>query len=513
MAQPRTTDQPTPQISRDLKENVNYLNGLLGIGQGPGHSWDLMAKDFTFSDFQMTSYVLNGYFLTMNVVLILEDLEKRIRMFVSQQEGTPYTLGELVSYLNTNIAFLQVQPVPKMTDAVRFILSGPMVTFIDGFDTALLIDTRIYPMRSIAEPEVGKVVRGPRDGFVETMLMNTALIRRRLRDPSLRAELMQVGSRSKTDVTLMYMAGVAKQQTVDLIREKLQSITAETITMAEQSVTDLIGKLRWNPFPIVRYTERPDVAATALVEGHVLIVVDTTPEVIIAPISLFQLLQHPEEYHLYPLPGTYTRWVIFLSTLISVLLPGLFLLINFYPELVPKELIFFRATRGDPLPLWGELLLAEIFLDILRLAVINSPMAVSSMVSIIAAIIFGQFVEQIHLLQPEVLVYMSFVLIAQFALSSYELATANHLARIYILLLTQVGHVFHLSIWGFALAVVSLAVLLGTMKSFGVPYLWPLIPFQWKNGLANVLVRRPTTVAHGMPAILRPKGSRHGQRN
>jgi len=501
VAQASTKDQSVPQISARLEDNVKYLNHLLGVGDGPGHSWDIMAKDFTFSKFRMTAYVLNGYFLTMNVVLILEDLEKRVRMFLQEQAG-PYTLQQLISYLNTNVAFVQVQSVPKMDDVVRYILSGPMVTFIDGFDVALLIDTRIYPMRSIEEPEVGRVIRGPRDGFVETMLMNTALIRRRLRDPSLRAELIQIGSRSKTDVTLMYLDGVTNPKTVNLVRNKLEDISTQTITMAEQSVTDFLGKIRWNPFPIVRYTERPDVAATALVEGHVLIVVDTTPEVIIAPITLFQLLQHPEEYHEYPLAGTYMRWVIFISTFISLILPGLFLLVNFHPNLMPRELSFFRATRDDPLPLWAELAIAEVILDILRLAVVNTPSALSSMVSVTAAIVFSQFVAQIHLLQPEVLVYMSFVLIAQFALSSFELATANHLARLYILALTQLGHVLGWSIWGFLLAVASLFVLLVTMKSFGVPYLWPLIPFQWKNGLANVLLRRPTVVAEGIPKVL-----------
>ncbi|KLU58773.1 spore germination protein A1 [Peptococcaceae bacterium CEB3] len=501
--------QPLPPISAKLDDNVKYLNELLGVGEGAGHSWDIMAKPFAFSNLNMMSYVLNGYFLTMNMVLILNDVEKCIQTFVSQHQT--YTLPDLMNYLNTNVTFVQVQPVTKMEDVVRFILSGPMVTFVDGYDAALLIDTRIYPMRSIQEPEVERVVRGPRDGFTETMLMNTALIRRRLREPSLRAELMQIGLRSKTDVSLMYLEDVANPETVNMIRERLKGIQVDTIAMAEQSVVELIGKVKWNPYPIVRYTERPDVATTALVEGHVVIVVDTSPEVIIAPITFFQLLQHPEEYHEYPMVGTYRRWTMLIAMLATIILPGLFLLANFHPDLVPKQLAFFKAKRSDPLPLWAELVIAEVTIDLLRVAVTTSPVTLASMVSIMAAVIFGQFVAQIHLLQPEVLVYMALVMVAQFSLTSYDLASANLMSRLFILLCTQLGFAFHLRALGFGVSLALLLVFLITRKSFGIPYFWPLFPFKWKNGLDDVVLRKPFADIRGRPGVLRPKmGRRNG---
>jgi stage V sporulation protein AF len=503
MATTESKNEPFPLISARLQDNVAYLNKLLGVGQGPGHSWDIMAKSFNFSKLSMMSYVLNGYFLTMNMVLLLDDLEKRIQMFVAQNES--YTIQDLINYLNTNVAFVQVQSVPKMEDVVRFILSGPLVTLVDGFDAALLIDTRIYPMRGIQEPEIERVIRGPRDGFVETMLMNTALIRRRLREPSLRVELMQIGTRSKTDVSLMYLEDVANSDTVNLVRERLQSIQTDTIAMAEQSVTELIGNVKWNPYPIVRYTERPDVAATALVEGQVVIVVDTSPEVIIAPITFFQLLQHPDEYHQYPMVGTYRRWIMLIAAFITIILPGIFLLANFHPELVSKQLSFFKADRTDPLPLWAELIVAEIVIDVLRIAVMTSPVTLASMVSIMAAIIFGQFVSQIHILQPEVLVYMAFVMIAQFSLTSYDLASANQMSRLFVLICTQLGFTFHMRALGFGAGLAVWWVFLSTRKSFGIPYLWPLLPFKWKNGMDNVLLRKPFSNIHGRPGILHPK--------
>ncbi|MCF8564848.1 spore germination protein [Alicyclobacillus tolerans] len=490
-----TEDIAKHEISADLQKNVDYINHLVGVGT----SWDILAKPFRFGNLNMVSYVANGFFLTMNMVLILEDFQKCIQDFISGRDPAKgFTLDELVAYLNTHVAFVQVQPVDKMSDVTRFILSGPMITFIEGFDKALMIDTRIYPMRSIAPPMVERVIRGNHDGFTETMLMNTALIRRRLRDPRLRVELLQVGTRSQTDVSFMYLQDVADDKLINDVRQKLKSMTTEAMTMGEQEVIDVIGKVKWNPYPIARYTERPDVAATALVEGHVVIVVDTTAEVIIAPTTFFQHLQHPQEYHSYPMVGTYLRWVILFAVFSSIFLPGVFLTMNAYPSLIPKHLAFFLANGKDPLPLWLELLLAEVSLDVLRLAVLNTPVALASAVGIVAAMLFGQFATTIQLLQPEVLVYMGFVMIAQYATSSFELGSANQMARLWILLWTAA-----LQWIGFGIAVLSWLILLLRTKSFGIPYLWPLLPFRWTHGMRDVLFRLPVPNMDGVPGILR----------
>lgn len=482
------------KIEPQLDKNVQYVNDLIGIGV----SWDIVAKSFSFSNLKMMSYVTNGFFLTMNVVLLLENVEKSISEFVQSRGENHFTMSELAEYLSTHISFVQVQRVPKMSDAIRFILSGPLVTFFDGFDEALMIDTRIYPMRGIEEPEVERVIRGPRDGFTETMLMNTSLIRRRLRDPNLRVELMQIGERSQTDISFLYIEGVADKQLVSNIRDRLKNLKVECLAMGEQALVELIGKVKWNPYPIARYTERPDVASTALTEGQIVIVVDTTPEVVIAPTSLFQHLQHPQEYHSNPIVGTYLRWIIMFAVIASVLLPGVFLVLNANPDVIPHWLAFFKAERGDPLPLGVELLVAEIALAILRLAVVNTPSTLASSVGIVSALLFGQFASQVKLLQPEVLVYMGFVMISERATSSFEIGSANEISRVWIILWTTV-----LGIVGFGVSTLVWLVVLLSTKSFGVPYLWPLVPFQWKHGLREILIRRPTSDRSGRPAMLK----------
>ncbi|MHB1685130.1 MAG: spore germination protein, partial [Bacilli bacterium] len=235
-------------ISSSLEKNDDFLKELLGIGV----SWDLIAKPFVFADVKMTAYTANGYFLTMNMVLIVENLEMTIKEFAASHPKGSFAMAELANYLNVTVGFVQVQIVKKMKDAVRYILSGPLVIFIDGYEDVLLIDTRIYPMRSIQEPEVERVVRGPRDGFTETMLINVALIRRRLRDPRLRIELLQIGTRSQTDVSLIYLQDVTDDKLVAQFRDKLQAITSDIIAMGEQPVAEWLGAVRWNPYPIVR---------------------------------------------------------------------------------------------------------------------------------------------------------------------------------------------------------------------------------------------------------------------
>ncbi|WP_231877713.1 spore germination protein [Ferroacidibacillus organovorans] len=482
-------------ISTNLQQNDAFLKQLLGIGV----SWDLIAKPFVYEQISMTGYTANGFFLTMNMVLILENVEMSLKEFVARHPARDFTIDELVNYLNVTISFVQVQKVNNMKDAVRYILSGPLVIFLDGYNETLMIDTRIYPMRSIAEPEVERVVRGPRDGFVETMLMNVALIRRRLRDPRLRVELIQVGTRSQTDVSVMYLQDVTNDALVDNVKKELKSINTDVVAMGEQAVTEFIAKVKWNPYPIVRYTERPDVAATCLMEGQIVIVVDTTPEVIIAPSTLFNHIHHPEDYHVYPTNGTYMRVVSILGALISVFSPSFFIVAAQLGKVEPRWLARLVDPAPLSLPLAVQFLLAQLAVDLFERAVINTPTALATATGIVAGLVFGPFAVSMNLVSPEVLVFMGSAMVAQFATSSHELSTANRFVRFILIIVTSVGG------WiGFILGIIGLIVLLATTKSFGVPYLWPFLPFDWE-GIKGVLIRAPLYRKDGRPSIFKTK--------
>lgn len=483
------------KVSPTLKVNDAYLKELLGIGV----SWDLIAKPFVFDEITMTAYTANGYFLTMNMVLILENLEMTLKEFVRHHPDRDFTVEELVQYLNVTVGFVQVQIIKTMKDAVRFILSGPLVIFLDGYSDVLVIDTRIYPMRSISEPEVERVVRGPRDGFTETMLMNVALIRRRLRDPRLRIELYQVGTRAQTDVSLLYLSDVTNDALVNRMRQELKAIDSDIVAMGEQSVTEFLGKVKWNPYPIARYTERPDVAATALLEGQIVIVVDTTPEAIIAPSTVFHHIHHPEDYHEYPMSGTYMRWVMLFGAFVSVFSPGFFILLAHHQSWMPKSLGEMVVPKSLPLPIGVQFILGQFGVDLFERAVINTPTALATAIGVVAALVFGQFAVMMNLVTPEVMVFMGTAVVAQFATSSHELATANRLARLFMIIITSL-----FGVWGFVIGILCIIVLLATTKSFGIPYLWPILPFNWE-GLKGLLVRKPLTGKDKRSTVFKPK--------
>jgi len=489
------------RISPRLQDNDEYLKQLLGIGV----SWDLIAKSFVFEDVQMTAYTATGFFLTINIVMILENMEMTLKEFVTRHPNRSFTTEQLVAYLNVTIGFVQVQIIKDMKDAVRFILSGPLVIFLDGFTDTLVIDTRIYPMRSIEEPEVERVVRGPRDGFTETMLMNVALIRRRLRDPRLRVELLQVGTRSQTDVSLLYLSDITSDQLVSDMRQKLKEIHTDIVAMGEQTVTECIGNVSWNPYPITRYTERPDVAVTALLEGQVVLIIDTTPEAIIAPSTVFHHIHHPEDYHVYPLSGTYMRWVMLIGAFISVFSPGFLIVLAQHPWWMPKALAHMMVPKPLPLPIGFQFVLAQLGVDLFERAVINTPTALATAIGVVAALVFGQFAVMMDLVTPEVMVFMGAAVVAQYATSSHELATANRIARFMIILLTWLFNV-----WGYGLGTLLIIVVLARTTSFGAPYLWPVWPFDWQ-GIKGVLIRRPLNKENKRASIFRPKDySRRG---
>lgn len=286
----------------------------------------------------------------------------------------------------------------------------------------LSIDARTYPARSPDEPDIERVVRGARDGFTETLVFNTALTRRRLRDPSLRMEYIQIGVRSQTDVAISYLEDVADDKLVDEIRQRIKSIDVDGLPMADKTLEEFLFKKNWNPFPFVRYTERPDVAAVHLIEGHVLIYTDTSPSVMITPTTLFHHIQHAEEYRQKPAVGAYLRWVRFALMLASIFFVPLFLLMSLEPEWLPKRLAFLLPEKAGNIPMFVQLLLAEIGIDALRMAAIHTPSSLATALGLVAALMIGDIAVEVGLLSNQALLFLSISAIGTFATLATNLA-------------------------------------------------------------------------------------------
>jgi len=474
------------KLSSNLKENVALMNQILAVEQ----SFDVIYRKLNYGGKAFALYFVDGFAKDdiMNYIMSLLSVKSR-------EELVPNTIKHLVE---RHIAYLEVETSNDLNNLVTQILSGPLVLLIDGEDEAIIIDARTYPARGPEEPDVERVVRGARDGFVETLIFNTALTRRRLRDPSLRMEYLQVGERSKTDIAVAYIEDIANPELVERIKESIEKMEIDGLPMAEKTLEEYLFTNHWNPYPMVRYTERPDVAAVHLLEGHVLIYVDTSPSVMIAPTTLFHHVQHAEEYRHKPILGAYLRWVRFIAMILSVLLLPLWYLAAKEPHLLPEALRYIGPDKSGEIPLFGQFMIAEIGVDIIRMAAVHTPSPLATALGLIAAIVIGEMAIDVGLFTKEVILYLAIATIGSFSTPSYELSLANRMVRIFLIVMVFLG-----GLWGFLIGLVLWFLLLAFSKSFDTPYLWPLIPFNGK-ALLDIMVRSPMPYKNKRPKILSP---------
>ena len=474
------------RVSSKLDENVEFLKKHLGVGE----SFDIIVRDFKVGGKRVALFFVDGFAKDDVMIFIMQSLFKVLREQIA--------VNSYEKLLNHHLPYIEIDEVDTLEDAETSILSGALVLFIDGEHKAIEIDAREYPARSPEEPDVERVTRGSRDGFVETLVFNTALIRRRIRDPRLRIEHVTVGRRSKTDVAIIYIKDVANPDLVDTIRERIDKIDVDGLPMAEKSLEEFIARTGYSPFPRVRYTERPDVSAVHLLEGHVIVVVDASPSVMIAPATIFHHMQHAEEYRQSPLVGTYIRWVRTLAIVLSLLATPLWLAFAYQPELLPEGLAFIGAPEVGPIPLYIQFFIAEIGIDIIRMATIHTPSPLATALGIIAAFLIGDIAMSVGLLVPEVVLYMSAAAIGTFATPSMELGQSFKLFRLGLLAMAAIFQVP-----GVAAGLLIIFAWAAFTRSFGIPYLWPLLPF---NGpaLIAIIMRKPVPVSKSRPSIVKP---------
>ncbi|OEF99309.1 spore gernimation protein GerA [Vulcanibacillus modesticaldus] len=474
------------KVSKNLAENVLFMNEILGVDK----SFDVIYRKLHYAGKEFALYFVDGF--------AKDDIMNYIMIHLSQREWEELVPNTLKHLLETEIGYLEVETSDDFKQIVTQVLSGPLALFVDGEDEAILIDARTYPARGPQEPDIERVVRGSRDGFVETLIFNTALTRRRLRDPSLRMEYMQVGERSKTDIAIAYIEDIANPDLVERIKKKLDNAEIDGLPMAEKTLEEYLFSNHWNPYPMVRFTERPDVAAVHLLEGHVLIYVDTSPSVMITPTTLFHHVQHAEEYRQKPIIGAYLRWIRFFAMILSVILLPLWFLVVQNPSLLPENLKYIGPNKIGQISIFWQFIFAELGVDILRMAAVHTPSPLATALGLISAIIIGQMAIDVGLFTKEVILYLAIATIGTFATPSYELSMANRLVRIYLLIM-----VFVLGKWGFIIGILLWFLFLVFSKSFDTPYLWPLIPFNGK-ALLDVIVRSPMPYKNKRPKILSP---------
>ncbi|MBU8905731.1 spore germination protein [Desertibacillus haloalkaliphilus] len=474
-------------VRSSLAENVAYLKKELGVDK----SFDMIHIELEYAELEMSLFLVDGFGKDQAITQIQRELGRT----------TKEDLGSnpLEKLIKNRIPYVEIDTSDDLDEVVDEVLAGPAALVVEGIDKVILVDTRTYPVRGPEEPDTEQVIRGAKDGFVETLVENVALTRRRVRDRTLRIEYEKVGRRSKTDLCISYIEDIADPKIVDHVKKSLKKITTDGLPMGDKTIEEFIFGRHVNPYPMVRYTERPDVAATHLFEGHVIVMVDGSPSVIITPTTFWHHLQHAEEYRQKPLIGAALRGVRFAAIWTSIFLMPLWYLMATNENLLPNVIQYVGPEDEGQISLLTQFILAEVGIEMLRMAAIHTPSALATALGLVAAILIGEVAIEVGLFSPEVVLYLAVAAVGSFATPSYEMSLANRLIRVALLVVTAI-----FGVGGFVGGTLLLIVWLASMKVYDTPYLWPFLPFEYR-AFRDVIVRTPIPLKHQRPRSIHPQ--------
>ena len=462
------------KMSGSLADDMEYLNGQLGVGT----NFDVLYRVVQIGGRNACIYMIDGFCKD-------EVMQKLLQHFIGiTEDKMPSDAHEMSKQL---VPYGEVDLEDEWEKIEYSVMSGVVAMFIDGYDRCILIDARTYPARGVSEPEKDKVLRGSKDGFVETIVFNTALIRRRIRSPQLRMEMLKAGTNSQTDIVLCYMDDRVDRNFLEKIRNRINSLQVDALTLNQESLAECLYKRRWyNPFPKFKYSERPDTAAAQVLEGNIIILVDNSPSVMITPTTFFDVIEEADDYYFPPITGTYLRLSRMVIAIVTYFLTPTFLLLMEYPEWIPKAFEFIAVRDTIHIPIIWQLLILELAIDGLKLAAVNTPNMLSTPLSVMAALVLGEFSVKSGWFNSEVMLYMAFVAVANYTQNSYELGYALKFMRVINLILTAI-----FGIWGYIAGIAILLISIATNRTVSdQSYLYPLIPFNGKQLLHQIFRTR-----------------------
>ena len=407
-------------------KNVDYMNQMLPVED----SFDIVQRDIQIGGKDATFYFIDGFTKDESMLKIMDS-------FFNIKEGD--MPKDAAAFATTCIPYVEVDVIGDFDQIFRNLLSGVTCLFIDGYQACLAIDCRTYPARSVDEPDKDKSLRGSRDGFVETIVFNTALMRRRIRDRHLVMKMLEVGESSRTDVALCYMDDRVDQELLKNLNYRIRDIKVDDLRMNQQSLAECLFKRKWyNPFPKFKFTERPDTAAACLLEGKVVILVDNSPSAMILPTSILDIIEEANDYYFPTLTGMYLKISRAFITFLTIFLTPVFLLFMQNLSWLPKIFAFVAVKDTVNIPLIFQLLMLEVAIDGLRLAALNTPSMLSTPLSVIAGLVMGEFSVKSGWFNAEVMLYMAFVAVANYTQPNFELGYALKFMRLELLVLTAV---------------------------------------------------------------------------
>lgn len=459
------------EFDRDFEKNVDIFTEITE----PEKNMDMIVKSIQVGGKRAKLFMIDCF--------VKDDLmEKLLEALMAVKEDD---MPESPEQFADMIPHIEVDTEKSVRKSVTALMSGITIMLMEGYDVSFAIDCRTYPSRSVSEPWKNRVLRGSRDGFVETIVANIALIRRRIRTSDFKVEALQAGTRSKTDIAIAYMEGLADKKLLDDIRKRIKNIKVEALTMNLESLAETLLKGPYiNPFPKFKYTERPDSAAAAIYDGNIVLLIDNSPAVMILPTSIFDISEEADDYYFPPLIGTYLKLTRYFISIFSLVLTPLWLLFLNNPEWLPEWLEFVLITESkSSVPVVVQLLILEFAIDGLRLAAVNTPTLLSTPLSVIAGIVVGEYAVSSGWFDTESMLYMAFVSIGTYTQASYEIGYAIKFFRMISLILT-----WAFDIYGFLAGMLIFVICLCFNRTIsGKSYIYPVIPFNWQMFKRKIL--------------------------
>lgn len=479
--------------TKDLEFNLNYIQKLF-------NSDDLVVRKISFGHDREYTAAICYFDGLVDRRTIHTDILQALMLFtppagIDEQLGVNHVAEQIKAHA---ITIGEVKATEKVEDVLVSIMSGETAVLVHGSKQALFTNTRGWPNRSVIAPENENVVRGPRDGFVETLRFNTALIRRWVRDPNLRLKMHRLGRRTKTDVGIMYIEGVANEKMVKTVEERLQGANEIDAVISDSQIEELLEEQFLTLFPTAQVTQRPDKVGASLLEGRIAIIVDRSPMVLLVPVTLITLMHAADDYYNRWPTAVFFRAIRWTSLLIAVYLPSMYVaLASYTPSLIPTELAISLAgaRAGIPFPVVFEVLLLEGAIEVLREASIRLPGALGSTIGIVGGFVLGSAAVEAGIISPIMVVLVASTALASYTLPDYGLSVAIRIIRFSILIAASVVGLY-------GVVVLSLLALthLCTLESFGISYMAPFAPMyleDQKDALLRVpfwaMIRRPKT--------------------
>ncbi|WP_125153325.1 spore germination protein [Clostridium rectalis] len=472
-------------IYKDLDNNYKYLKELLQDCS------DVIFREFYIGEIKALIIYIDG----MGDKILLDDYVLQSLMLSKKKITNAKEIKDRI------LTVSDVTEIEKLSEGINAVLSGDTLMIIDGLSTGYIIATRLWPVRGVSEPSSETVMRGSRDGFTETIRFNTALVRRRIRDTRLKIISNSIGVRSKTDVAIMYIEDIAESSIVEEVESRLKKINIDCI-LDSGYVEQLIEDNKYSPFPQTQSTERPDVVAAALYEGRVAILVDNSPFAIVVPTTLPNLFQSPDDYYQRWIYGSVLRLIRFISIIISLVLPALYVAItSFHSNIIPTKFAYFIAAsrEGVPFPAFIEAIIMEVSLALLMECIVRLPKPIGATIGIVGGLIIGQAAVSAGIVSPIMIIIVALTTITSFTTPSYGVTSAFRIIRFLLIIISAI-----VGIYGIMIGLIVTLVHLMRLKSFGKPYLAPLVNAD-ANDFKDVYIRVPLKNLKSRPKYMDTK--------